>query len=181
VTRTRRVIYDSAMRLDPSEYASHFAGYISNVTEDDVMAAIELQSSETQKLLSSLDDARASYRYAEGKWTIKEVIGHLVDGERIFGYRALAIARGDQQSLPSWDENPYVENAAFDRWTLGDLVEEYALLRRANIVLFRNFPEEAWTRRGIASGREISVRALATVIVGHERHHVKILRERYGV
>lgn len=169
------------MRLEPSEYASHFDRYISNVTEDDVMTAIELQSSETQKLLSSLDDARAAHRYAEGKWTIKEVIGHLVDGERIFGYRALAIARGDQQSLPSWDEDPYVEKAEFDRWSLADLVEEYALLRRANIILFRNLPEAAWTRRGIASGREISVRALAAVIVGHERHHVKILRERYGI
>ena len=173
--------YDTGMRLDSTEYAPHFDTYLKNVPEDDALVAIEAQSAETQKLLSGLDEARAAHRYAEGKWSIKEVIGHLIDGERIFSYRALAISRGDQQPLPSWDENEYIATANYDSWSIGDLVEQFAQLRRANIVLFRNMPAEAWTRRGTASGRAISVRALAGVIVGHERHHVRILRERYGL
>lgn len=177
----RRLVYDTDMRLDATEYAPHFDTYLKNVPEDDALAAIEAQSAETQKLLSGLDEARAAHRYAAGKWSVKEVIGHLIDGERIFSYRALAISRGETQSLPGWDENGYIANANYDAWAVGDLVEEFALLRRANIVLFRNMSEEAWTRKGIANGREISVRALAGVMVGHERHHVRILRERYGL
>lgn len=169
------------MRLDANEYAAHFDTYLKNVPEDDALAAIESQSTETQKLFAGLDETRAAHRYAEGKWSIKEVIGHLIDGERVFSYRALAISRGERQPLPSWDENAYIATANYDSWSIGDLIEQFALLRRANIVLFRNMPQEAWTRRGTASGREISVRALAGVIVGHERHHIRILRERYGV
>lgn len=169
------------MRLESNEYAPHFDTYLKNVPEDDALAAIEAQSADTQKLLSGLDEARAAHRYADDKWSVKQVIGHLIDGERIFSYRALAISRGEQQSLPGWDENGYIATAGYDSWSIGDLVEEFALLRRANIVLFRNMPEEAWTRRGTANGREISVRALAGVIVGHERHHVRVLRERYGL
>jgi uncharacterized damage-inducible protein DinB len=157
---------------------AHFA-YIQLVEGDDVLAAIEQQSSATQKLLASLDESRAGYRYAEGKWSVKEVIGHLVDAERILGYRALAIARGDTQPLPGFDEEGYVRHAGFDTWRLGDLSEAYALARRATIVFLRNLPEEAWERRGNANGFEVTVRALAWTIAGHELHHRKTLRERY--
>jgi len=167
------------MRPAPSEYAPFYADYIARVPEDDVLSAIELQSSDTQKLLSSLDETRAAFRYAEAKWSVKQVIGHVIDAERVFGYRALAISRGETQPLPGFDEKPYTEAAGYDAWKLGDLGEMYALVRRATIVFFRNLPDAAWHRRGIASGSEVTVNAIAYMIVGHERHHVSVLRERY--
>lgn len=160
--------------LSPQHYA-----YTLLVEGDDVLAAVEQQSSSTQKLLASLDESQAGYRYADGKWSVKEVIGHLVDAERILGYRALAIARGDTQQLPGFDEQDYVRHANFDAWSIGNLSEAYALARRATIVFFQNLPEEAWSRRGNANGYEVTVHALAWTIAGHELHHRKTLRERY--
>ncbi|MDQ3282650.1 MAG: DinB family protein [Acidobacteriota bacterium] len=169
------------MRPATTDHAAHFNRYIERVPEDDILSVIEQQSSETQKMLSSLDETRASFRYEAGKWSVKEVIGHLVDAERILGYRALAISRGETQSLPGWDEDEYVRNAHFDTWRIGDLAEAYAVARRTNIVFFRNLPDEAWDRRGVANGNPVTARALAFVLVGHERHHLAILRERYRV
>jgi uncharacterized damage-inducible protein DinB len=169
------------MRPGPNDSSPAHAAYIALVPEDDVLSAIEQQSSVTQKLLSGLDETRASFRYAEGKWSVKEVIGHMVDAERILGWRALALARGETQPLPGFEEDDYVRNAQFDAWRLGDLAEAYALGRRANIVFFRNLPEEAWNRRGTANDSPITVNALAWIIVGHERHHLNTLRERYRV
>ncbi|MCU1347380.1 MAG: damage-inducible protein DinB [Acidobacteria bacterium] len=162
-----------------NDYSSPYADYVSLVPEDDVLPVFERQLRETQRLIASLDDTRATHRYAEGKWSVKEVIGHLTDGERIFGCRALCIARGEKSSLPGFDENAYMKAANFDAWPLDDLAEAYALARRANIVLFRNLDEDGWNRRGVANDSEITVRALAFVIAGHERHHLKVLRERY--
>jgi uncharacterized damage-inducible protein DinB len=171
----------SAIRPAPTEYAQPYAGYVANVPETDILGAIEQQSAETQKLLASIDETKAAYRYAEGKWSVKEVIGHFTDSERIFAYRALSIARGETQPLPGFDEKDYVRNASFDSWKLGDLAEHYALVRRSTIVLFQNFPDQAWENRGTASNYPITVRAIAWIIVGHERHHLKVLRERYLV
>ena len=162
-----------------NDYAHFYAGYVSLVPEDDVLSAIEQQSSETQRVIASLDETRALHRYAEGKWSVKEVIGHVTDAERVFGYRALCIARGEKNSLPSFDEQVYMKNANFDSWRIGDLAESYALVRRANIVFFRNLDEAAWDRRGVANNSEITVRALAFILAGHERHHLNVLRERY--
>ena len=167
------------MRPKETDLSREHYAYMQLVEGDDILAAIEQQSSATQKLLASLDESRASFRYAEGKWSVKQVIGHLVDAERILGYRALAIARGDTQPLPSFDEQNYVRNANFDEWSLGDLSEAYALARRATIVFFQNLPEDAWTRRGVANGYEVTALALAWTIAGHELHHMKVLRERY--
>jgi hypothetical protein len=167
------------MRPMPDEYAPSHAGYAALVPEEDILGAIESQSSDTQKLLASLDESKAAFRYAESKWSVKQVIGHVVDTERVLAYRLLAIARGEEQPLPGFDENLYVENAAFDAWKLGDLSEHYALVRRSTIVLLRNLPAEAWSRRGVANTATVSVRGLAYVIAGHERHHVGVLRERY--
>jgi hypothetical protein len=167
------------MRPTPNDYSPAHAAYVELVPEDDVMSAIEQQSSETQRFLAGLDESKATTRYSEGKWSVKQVVGHIVDAERIIGYRLLAVARGEQQSLPGFDENSYVENAGFDAWSVGDLAEHYALVRRATIVLLRNLPEEAWTRHGIANNAPVGVLGLAYVIVGHERHHLKVLRERY--
>ena len=172
---------NSPTRPDATEYAQPYAGYVANVPEEDILSTIEEQSAVTQKLLASLDESKALYRYAESKWSVKEVLGHFTDTERIFAYRALAIARGETQPLPGFDENDYVRNADFDSWKLGDLSEHYALVRRSTIVLFRNLPDAAWERRGSASGYPITVRAITWIIVGHERHHVKVLRERYLV
>lgn len=168
-------------RPEANDYAEFYAGYIAEVPEEDVLSALQEQSSVTQKIFASLDESRASHRYAPEKWSVKEVMGHLADAERVFGYRALAIARGETQSLPGYDENSYVETARFDDWRIGDLAEQYALLRRANIVFFRNLPEDAWNRRGIANETGVTVRAIAYSIVGHERHHLGVLRERYRI
>ncbi|HEX6100898.1 MAG TPA: DinB family protein [Thermoanaerobaculia bacterium] len=168
-------------RPTTSDYAPAHAAYVGLVHEDDILSAMEQQSSSMQKFLASLTDARADHRYAEGKWSVKEVIGHIADAERVIAYRALAIARGETQPLPGFDENAYVANANFDDWKLGDLAEHYALVRRANIVFFKNLHPEAWERRGTANNAPVSVHGLAYVIVGHERHHLGVLRERYGM
>ena len=168
-------------RPEATEYAPYYASYIELVPEDDVLAALESQSSETQRLLAGIDESRAAYRYAPDKWSVKQVIGHVTDAERVFGSRIHTVSRGEQQPLPGFDEDTYVANGAFDAWSLGDLAEHYALARRANIVLLRNLSDEAWERRGIANGSEVSVRAMAFMLVGHERHHLRVLREKYLV
>jgi len=169
------------MRPAPTDFAPGNAEYVDLVPEDDIISAMEQQSSETQKLLSSLDESKAAYRYADDKWSVKEVLGHVIDSERILAYRMLAIARGETASLPGYEENDYVRAAKFDTWRLTDLAEHYALTRRSNIVLLSNLPEEAWDRRGTANDNPVTPRALAWMIVGHERHHVNVLRERYRV
>lgn len=166
-------------RPQSDEYSEQHAEYVSLVPEEDILAAIADQSTDTQKLLATVDEAKAAYRYAAGKWSIKEVLGHIVDAERIISYRLLAIARGEVSPLPGFDENAYVENADFDSWKLGDLAEHYAVVRRSNIVLLRNLPDAAWDRRGTANGFSVTTRGLAWSLVGHERHHVKVLRDRY--
>lgn len=167
-------------RPSTDEYSPGHAGYVALVPEDDVLSVLEQQSSEMQKWLAALDETKAAHRYASDKWSVKEVIGHIIDAEEIIGYRALAVARGEQGPLPGFDENAYVANAGFDAWKLGDLAERYALVRRAHIVMFKNLPAEAWERRGIANNNSISVRGMAFVIAGHNRHHLKVLHERYG-
>ncbi|HYH05963.1 MAG TPA: DinB family protein [Thermoanaerobaculia bacterium] len=169
------------MRPSPAEYAAPHQGYVELVPEEEILPAIEAQSTDTQKLLATLDETRGLYRYGDAKWSVKEVLGHIADSERILSYRALAIARGETQPLPGYDEDEYVRTASFDSWKLGDLSEYYALVRRATIVFFRNLPEEAWMRSGTANGFPVTVRGLAWVIVGHERHHLKVLRDRYKV
>lgn len=151
------------------------------MTEDDVIGAMEAQTRETAALLARLDDDKASYRYAPDKWSIKQLVGHVTDGERVFAYRALAIARGEQASLPGFDENDYVRNAGFDDRSIGELAAEYAAARAATLAMFHGFSDEAWRRRGVANNNAISTRALAHVMLGHERHHLRVLREKYGV
>jgi hypothetical protein len=119
------------------------------------------------------------FRYAEGKWSIREVVGHVIDAERVFGYRALCIARGETASLPSFDENEYVANASFDHCTLEELLEEFVQVREGHLAFFRHLSKEAWTRSGVANASPVSVRALAFILAGHPRHHLAVLRERY--
>jgi uncharacterized damage-inducible protein DinB len=166
-------------RPDQSEHAPYFSRYIDLVPEEDVVTALAAQGDETQELLASLDEERAAYRYAPDKWSIKGVIGHVADSERIFAYRLLAVARGDETPLPGFDEKEYAKHANFDQRSLRDLAEELGALRRANFLLMRNLSDDDWNRRGIANDNATSARALAYTMLGHERHHLKVLRERY--
>jgi hypothetical protein len=168
-------------RPEPDEIPSHYVGYIKRVPEPDPVLACASQIEETAALLRGLSDSDAMYRYDRGKWSIKEVVGHLADTERIMSYRALRIARGDATPLPSFDENAYVPVARFDGRSLADLVGELRTVRAATLALLRTFDAEAWRRRGTASGKPVSVRALGFMIPGHERHHVEVLKTRYGV
>lgn len=164
---------------EASEYAPYYGQYISLVKGGDVLRALEEQRPITTSLFERLTDQQAEFRYAPGKWTIKEVLGHVIDTERIMSYRALRIARDDQKPLAGFEQDDYVRAAEFGRRELAGLVEEFNAVRRASLLLFRNLGPEAWTRRGIANEKEVTVRALAYVIAGHELHHRKILQEKY--
>lgn len=166
-------------RPQPNEYDKFYEGYVSLVKENDITAAMQDQLREVRNLFSEITEEGAQFAYAEGKWTIKELLGHLVDGERIFAYRALRISRGDRTPVEGFEQNSYVENSNFSATPLGDLVDEFALLRQANLILFKNLDGEAWLKMGTASDVPVSVRALAYIMVGHIRHHLNILRERY--
>ena len=163
------------------EIPPHFVGYIAKVTESDPVAVLAAQIDVTAGLLRGLSEADARKRYAPGKWSVKEVVGHLADTERIMSYRALRIARGDETPLPGFDENAYVPPAKFDARPLPDLIGDLFTVRAATVALFRTFDADAWRRRGTASGKPISVRALGYMIPGHERHHVEVLKTRYGL
>ena len=168
-------------RPTPDEVPPHFVGYIERVPETDPLAALAAQIDVTGALLRGISDADALKRYAPGKWSVKEVVGHLADTERIMSYRALRIARADATPLPGFDEKTYVPPAKFDARPLADIVAELRGVRAATLTLFRSFDADAWTRRGTASGKPVSVRALGYMIPGHERHHVEVLKTRYGL
>ncbi|HEV3448117.1 MAG TPA: DinB family protein [Gemmataceae bacterium] len=165
-------------RPEPSEYAAYFGKYVALVPEDDIVPAMEKELEQTLTLLRSVPEKEALVHHAPYTWSIKEVVGHLTDTERIFGYRALRIARGDTTPLPGFDENAYAQAAAFDRCPLPELIAEFEAVRRSHLWLFRHLPNEAWTRKGVANDNSITVRALAYNILGHERHHTAIVRKR---
>ncbi len=165
----------------PDEYHDSYAGYVASIPGDDAWPELASQMAEADRLLRTLPEARALQRYAPGKWSVKEVIGHLCDNERVFAYRALRFARGDETPLANFDENLYVETGGFDRRPLTDLLDELRVIRSATLALFRTFDQEALSRSGIARGLRTSVRAMVWVTVGHMRHHFAVLRERYGI
>lgn len=168
-------------RPGPTEYAEFYAGYIAQVPEGNLVDLLATQIDDTVGLLKPLSPAEARFRYAPGKWSVIEVVGHMADGERVMSYRALRFARRDTTPLPGFDENEWVPAADFERRSLDDVVSELRAVRSATVSLFRSFDEEAWSRRGVANGKEVSVRALGFVIAGHERHHVALLRDRYRI
>jgi len=165
----------------PSEYAEHYARYVTRVPSGDVLAHLAGQIAETRGALRGLPPERAALRYASGKWSVAEVVGHVADAERVFAYRALRIARGDETPLPGFDENAYTPAGRFDQRPIADLVDELTAVRAATLALFRGLPAEALARAGTASGHRVTVRALAFLIAGHELHHRAVLHERYGV
>lgn len=169
----------SSKRPDPSEFSPYYAGYVARVPDGDIVETLGAQVDATVALVQSLDEAKGSHRYAPGKWSIRQVLGHMADTERIMGYRALRVARGDATPLPGFDENLYVQNARFDERTLASLSDELALVRKATLAVLAPLDEQELGRAGSANGAPITARALAWIIAGHERHHVAILRERY--
>jgi uncharacterized damage-inducible protein DinB len=166
-------------RPDASEHLPYYGKYVERVPDGDLLQTLRTQLDETLALVRGLPEERGGHRYAPGKWSIREVLSHVIDAERIFAYRALRIARGDATPLASFDENAYAAESNAAARTLADLAEELAHVRLGNLALFRGLDDEALARRGTASGGEVSVRALAWIIAGHERHHVALLRERY--
>lgn len=165
-------------RPQSNEYAPFYGKYIDTVSEN-VLGELEHQANSFHEFLNSIPEEKVLYAYAEGKWTVKELVGHVIDTERIMAYRALTFARGDANQLPGFEENDYVKKARFNDHTLSALANEFAALRRANVFLFRSFNGDDLNSMGVASGREISVRALLYIIAGHVNHHKNILNERY--
>jgi hypothetical protein len=163
------------------EYAPFYAGYVSLARDGDVLGLLRTQAATLRAACAGLPDAKSLHRYAPGKWSVKEVIGHLADTERVFAYRLLRIARGDTTPLASFDENRYVVTGEFDSVPLAELVDNFEAARNATISLVDTIPPSAWARVGTASNAPITARALLYIIVGHVAHHLEILRERYGV
>jgi hypothetical protein len=157
----------------------YYGKYISLVPEGDVIVTLEAQMLESKAMFAALPPAVSVYRYAPGKWSVKEMVGHVIDSERIFATRALIFARADNSPLPGFEQDDYVRNSSYGDYPLSELAAELESVRRATLFLFRHLNEEAWLRRGIANNAEVSVRALAYIIAGHERHHWDILRTRY--
>lgn len=166
-------------RPDADEYLPYYETYIRLVGDGDVVARLESQMKDTVALIGKIPDSRGTYRYAPGKWSINEVIGHLIDAERMFASRALRFARGDKTPLPGFEQDDYVAGGNFDDYPLSDLLAEYETVRKGTCFLFRHMSEEATTRRGVANGAEISVRALAYIAAGHELHHRGVIEEKY--
>ncbi|MFK7738768.1 MAG: DinB family protein [Planctomycetota bacterium] len=161
------------------EYSDYFQGYVDLAQGEDVLAELAKQAATTQQMLASAKDG--DYCYAEGKWSIKRLMQHITDGERMFCYRAMCVARGDSQNLPDFDQDIYAERDGSKGRTLASITEEYASVRVATCTLFGGFPEDAWQRIGRANGTPIAVRALPWIVLGHDRHHANVLRERYGL
>lgn len=167
------------MRPAKGDYGEYYQKYIDLVKGDDIFRILVEQNMDSQNVLNSFSESKGNYKYAEGKWTVKEVIGHMMDVERIFAYRALCIARGETNPLPGMDQDMYVSNGSFNKRQLFDLNYEYRLLRESNILLFGGFDKSVLQNKGTASGYEVTVLALMFMTVGHEKHHLNILMERY--
>jgi DinB superfamily len=174
-TRTETIVGHVAAP-EASEYAPHYDPYIKLVPAGDLMTMLADQPHETRALIMNLD---GNYRYAPDKWSAKETLGHLIDVERVMSYRALRIARADRTPIEGFEQDDYVRTGNFDAAPLGALMDEFECVRHATLFLFGKLEPEAWLRRGIANSNEISVRALAYVIAGHELHHRRILDQKY--
>lgn len=164
---------------EKSEYAPYYGKYVELVGDADVLSLLESNLAKSMDLLSKITEEKALFRYEEEKWSIKELLGHIIDTERIFMYRALRFARNDGSPLAGFEQDDYIKNADFDSVALPDLISEFQAVRNSTISMFRNFTLQAWSGSGIASENSVSVKALAYLIAGHEIHHIAILRERY--
>lgn len=166
-------------RPQPAEYDPYYQKYVTLVPEEAIIPTLESQISELSSLLSDVPEDKGTYAYADGKWSVKEVLSHLIDGERMFAYRVFRIARGDKTPIEGFEQDGYIENSHANRRPISELIEEFALLRKANVMFFQNLEDQDWMRIGIANNVEVSVRSLAWIMAGHIRHHIGILKERY--
>ena len=166
-------------RPEASEFAEYYTGYISKVPGADIISFLEQQLESTTSLLRSIDEAKGDYRYEAGKWSIKELLGHIIDGERVFSYRALVFARNDSTSLPGFDQDPWSKNANYANLTMKEIVDEFEAVRRSTIQLFRHLDASAWDRAGVANNNRMTTRAAAFIIACHTEHHLAILKSRY--
>lgn len=167
------------MRPKPGDYNPYYDRYINLIEGDDINEVLKNQIKLSEVFLKTLTEEHGNYSYEDGKWTVREVIGHLIDTERIMAYRALVFARNEKQPLPGFEQDDYVAESNFNERTLDDLVNEFIAVRNSNIILFKSFDKNILVRKGIASDNEISVIALIYIIAGHEKHHLRILKERY--
>ena len=169
------------MRPLEKDYAPSYKVYIDNIKGDDINGILREQLNSISDFFKTVTEEKGNYSYAEGKWSVKEVLGHVIDTERVFAYRALCFARKEKQSLPGMEQDDYVKGGSFNKRELKDLVNEFTLVRKANLALFDSFSEDELNRRGVASDNEVTVRALIFIIAGHAMHHIAVLREKYGV
>ena len=167
------------MRPAETEYTPYFKQYVDKVEGDDVIWVLETQLNDFLELIYSIPEEKKNYSYKEGKWTIAELLGHVIDSERIFAFRALCFARNDPNPLPGFEQDDYIKNANFNNRTLRSFVDEFTHLRKSNNILFSNFGEEALHRKGTANNKLVTVNALLYVIAGHFNHHMTFLKERY--
>ena len=166
---------------DPTEYAAYYGRYVSLVPPGDVLAQLQQQLNEATALLADISEEKAGFRYAPGKWSIRDVMGHVCDGERVFGYRALVFSRGDAAPLPSFEQDDYAKASVASLATtpLANLATEFQTMRQSHILMFRRLSPDDWLRKGMASGNVVSVRAMAHIMAGHVRHHLNVIQERY--
>ena len=167
------------MRPKTGDNNPYYDRYINLIGDDGIIEVLEEHSKTSEKFLETFTEEQGNYSYADGKWTVKEVLGHIIDTERIMAYRALAFAKNEVQSLPGFEQDDYVAESNFNNRSLVDMINEFSTVRESNIILFKSFDEKILNRRGTASESEVTVLALIYIIAGHEKHHMKILRERY--
>lgn len=175
---------DRAETLQPpssDEYAPFYSGYVQRLIGADVLAQLTPQAAEVEKRFAAVPPERQDFRYAADKWSVRQVLGHMTDAERVFGYRAMCVARGETKPLPGFDENEYVANGPFEHIPLADLVREFVAVRAGHVLLFAHVAATDWARRGTANGQPVSLRALPYIMTGHVHHHLEILAARYGV
>ncbi|MGZ4156737.1 MAG: DinB family protein [Bacteroidia bacterium] len=166
-------------RPKPNEYPSFYQSYVDNVKSNNIIKELTDQVLNIQAIISEIPEEKENYRYAEGKWTIKEIIGHIIDTERVLGYRAMRFARTDKTPLPGYDENFFVANANFQKQSLYSLGHEFAIVREANLALFKVWDEEALSQMGVANNLDVSVRAILFMIAGHATHHINVIKTKY--
>lgn len=169
------------MKPQPEEYAPYYHRYISLIAEDDILQALEKQIDDLREFAGHTTTEMEEHAYAEGKWTVREVMGHIIDCERVFGYRAFCFSRHESEHLPGFDQNDYVDRSPYRDIPLADLVDEFISVRMSNLLVLRRLRDSEWGRAGIANRASTTIRALAYIMVGHVRHHLDVLHEKYGI
>jgi uncharacterized membrane protein YgaE (UPF0421/DUF939 family) len=166
-------------RPNKDEYAAYYHTYVEKVPDGDIIKILKKQNDQIKKLLKNISKKRSLFRYAPDKWSVREVLGHMIDTERIFAYRALRFARNDVNDLPGFDENEYARQSNYNDIKLKELIEEFIAIRKSNIIMLKNFSDEVELRKGTANGNSFTVRAMAYIMAGHVNHHLNIIKERY--